>query len=156
MPINLLNLNFKTNIIFLLQDCKIPCKRTDIVARRVRKIPKKNVNGVFVTISSWVSVTESIPKMTSLDLISSLGGVLGLTLGLGFLQMAELLDQGLAALGHTCRRARAAARSQQEAAGGVRSQEEDGVRSQEEVGEVSEEESGVRGSQESGGVRRGD
>ena len=33
--------------------------------------------------------------MTELDLISSLGGLLGLTLGLGFLQMAELLDQGI-------------------------------------------------------------
>ena len=33
--------------------------------------------------------------MTELDLISSLGGIMGLTLGLGFLQMAELLDQGI-------------------------------------------------------------
>ena len=108
-----------------------------------------------MTISSRVFVTESIPKMTSLDLISSLGGVLGLTLGLGFLQMAELMDQGLAVLGHTCKKA--AGGSQEEEGGGVRNQEESGVRrrresagvrSQEESGEVTEEESGVRRSQE--------
>ena len=69
----------------------------------MKKVPNNELNRVFIKFSSTVDVTESVPLMTELDLISSLGGLLGLTLGLGFLQLAELLEQGLAKLGHTCR-----------------------------------------------------
>ena len=64
----------------------------------MKQVPKPNGRGIAIRISSKVEVTHSVPMMTELDLISSLGGILGLTLGLGFLQMAEMLDWGLAIL----------------------------------------------------------
>ena len=41
--------------------------------------------------------------MTGLGLIATIGGVLGLTLGLGFLQLAQLLDRKVSGLVVFCR-----------------------------------------------------
>ena len=85
------------------QDCKIPCKRTDIEGRLVPQTPFEDYAGIILIFSSKVEVTRSEPLMTSLDLIATIGGVLGLTLGLGFLQLAQLLDRALSGLVVFCR-----------------------------------------------------
>ena len=42
---------------------------------------------------SQVEVNESVPRMNFLEFLASLGGVLGLMLGLGVLQLVQLADQ---------------------------------------------------------------
>ena len=40
-----------------------------------------------------VEVNKSVPRMNFLELLASLGGVLGLMLGLGVLQLVQLADE---------------------------------------------------------------
>ena len=102
----------------------------------MKKVPNNELNRVFIKFSSTVDVTESVPLMTELDLISSLGGLLGLTLGLGFLQLAELLEQGLASLGHSCRETREGGATDEgrEAGEEARGQGNQADREEEEIG----------------------
>ena len=102
----------------------------------MKKVPNNDLNRVFIKFSSTVDVTESVPLMTELDLISSLGGLLGLTLGLGLLQLAELLEQGLEALVLTWRETRQGeARDEgKEAAEEARGQGNQANREEEEIG----------------------
>ena len=85
------------------QGCKIPCKRTDIEGRLLRQTPFEDRAGIILIFSSKVEVTRSEPLMTGLGLIATIGGVLGLTLGLGFLQLAQLLDRKVSRLVVFCR-----------------------------------------------------
>ena len=40
-----------------------------------------------------VEVNKSVPRMNFLELLASLGGILGLMLGLGVLQLVQLADE---------------------------------------------------------------
>ena len=62
------------------QECPSPCTRMNIVGKLMRKGPK-DVHKVKIVFRPDVLVTKSILTRTSLDLVSSIGGVIGLTLG---------------------------------------------------------------------------
>ena len=65
---------------------------------RKKQVPVAHGRGIVIRILSKVQVTQSISIMPKPDTISSLWGILGLTLGLGIIQMAELLDWELTTL----------------------------------------------------------
>ena len=77
-----------------VQECPQPCTRLGIVAKLVGRelSPSHQINLIF---APEVEVTKSVLTVSGINLISNLGGILGLMLGLGLLQIAELLDRGL-------------------------------------------------------------
>ena len=76
------------------QECPQPCTRLGVVAKLVGRelSPSHQINFIF---APEVEVTKSVLTVSGINLISNLGGILGLMLGLGLLQIAELLDRGL-------------------------------------------------------------
>ena len=81
-----------------------------MVLKRVPSTKKE----IYITISPDVQVTKSVPTMTMLSLISNIGGILGLTLGLGFLQIAEHLDKLLVAWVSFCRKTKTAGNKEED------------------------------------------
>ena len=62
--------------------------------------PSPQINLIF---APEVQVTKSVLTVSGINLMSNLCGILGLMLGLGLLQIAELLDWGLNTLLDFCR-----------------------------------------------------
>ena len=58
------------------------------------KEPSPN-HQIILIFAPEVEVAKSVLTVTLLNLMSSLGGSLGLMLGLGLLQITELLDRGI-------------------------------------------------------------
>ena len=58
-------------------------------------MPQVDILHLFLKISPLlkVEVNKSVPRMNFLELLASLGGVLGLMLGLGVLQLVQLADE---------------------------------------------------------------
>ena len=50
-----------------------------------------------------IQILRSVPTLSGLNLMSNIGGMLGLMLGLGVLQLLQLADQGWTILIHWCR-----------------------------------------------------
>ena len=63
-----------------------------MVGREPRTVSNHQISLIF---APEVEVTKSVLTVTGLNLLSNLGGSLGLMLGLGILQIAELLDWGI-------------------------------------------------------------
>ena len=53
---------------------------------------------IEIVIMPEVHVTESVLTMTGINMMCSIGGILGLMLVLGVLQIVELADKGLNAI----------------------------------------------------------
>ena len=85
---------FVENINCFAQECPQPCIRLGIVAKLVgREIsPSHQINLIF---APEVEVTKSVLTVSGINLMSNLGGSLGLMLGLGLLQIVQLLTRGL-------------------------------------------------------------
>ena len=80
----------------LVQECLQPCTRLKVVGKMVGKEPSPVPNHqISLIFAPEVEVTKSVLTVTGLNLLSNLGGSLGLMLGLGILQIAQLLDRGI-------------------------------------------------------------
>ena len=62
--------------------------QVDILHLFLKISPSVNPTSTF-----QVEVNKSVPRMNFLELLASLGGVLGLMLGLGVLQLVQLADE---------------------------------------------------------------
>ena len=71
-----------------------PCTKLKVVGKLIGREPFPS-HGIFLVFAPEVEVTKSVLTVTSINLMSNLGGSLGLMLGLGLLQIAEILDRGL-------------------------------------------------------------
>ena len=58
-------------------------------------------------------MAKSVLTVTGINLMSNLGGILGLMLGLGLLQITELLDRGINSLLVCCMEKKGAIKTQQ-------------------------------------------
>ena len=76
-------------------DCPVPCKSTTIIGRPINtQILNKPFSMIDFTIASGVTVSRTVFTKSSIaELFSSFGGSLGLWLGLGIIQLAELAFQ---------------------------------------------------------------
>ena len=76
------------------KECPKPCTRLGIVAKLVGRepSPRHQINLIF---APEVEVTKSVLTVSGINLMSNLGGSLGLMLGLGLLQIVQLLNTGL-------------------------------------------------------------
>ena len=77
----------------------MPCTRMDIVGKLQRTAPSASDNWIRLIFQPQVEVTRSVLTMTGFTLMANIGGILGLLLGLGVLQIIEIIDKGLARLG---------------------------------------------------------
>ena len=76
-----------------LSDCKLPCTITRTYTQEVGEYTR-TMPGVKVTFVKDMEVTEtSVVPFSIVDLFSGMGGILGLWLGLGAIQLGELLLQ---------------------------------------------------------------
>jgi hypothetical protein len=80
-------------------DCPLPCTQTYVDSRFISKREYRGTipDSIIVTFSETVQITTSdFPPFSFLDYLSRLGGLLGLWLGLGVVQIFELLGSSLA------------------------------------------------------------
>ena len=75
------------------QGCSTPCTINHITGKLVRQVPSKSKGFIFVFMAK-IQILRSVPTLSGLSLMSNIGGMLGLTLGLGALQLLQLADQG--------------------------------------------------------------
>ena len=82
-----------------LSDCKLPCTITRTYTQEVGEYTRTSP-GVKVTFVKDMAVTEtSVVPFSIVDLFSGMGGILGLWLGLGAIQLGELLLQLVGKIG---------------------------------------------------------
>ena len=60
-----------------------------------RTAPSSGESWIRLVFEPQVEVTRSVPTMTGFTLVSNIGGILGLLLGIGVLQILEIIDQGM-------------------------------------------------------------
>ena len=84
------------------QGCSTPCTINHITGKLVRQVPSKSKGFIFVFMAK-IQILKSVPTLSGLNLMSNIGGMLGLMLGLGFLQLLQLADQGWTILINSCR-----------------------------------------------------
>ena len=60
-----------------------------------RTAPSSGESWIRLVFEPQVEVTRSVPTMTGFTLVSNIGGILGLLLGMGVLQILEIIDQGM-------------------------------------------------------------
>ena len=77
-----------------LKECPEPCTRLNLVDKLIGREPSQN-HQIILIFAPEVEVAKSVLTMTLLNLMSNLGGSLGLMLGLGLLQITEFLDRGI-------------------------------------------------------------
>ena len=76
-----------------------PCTKLKVVGKLIGREPSDfSKHQIMLIFAPEVEVTKSVLTTTGINLMSNLGGSLGLMLGLGILQIAELLDRGLNSL----------------------------------------------------------
>ena len=71
----------------------------DIVSKLQRTAPSAGDNWIRLIFQPQVEVTRSVLTMTGFTLMANIGGILGLLLGLGVLQIIEIIDKGITRLG---------------------------------------------------------
>ena len=82
-----------------LSDCKLPCTNTRTYTQEVGEYTRSSP-GVKVNFVKDMEVTEtSVVPFSIVDLFSGMGGILGLWLGLGAIQLGELLLQFVGKIG---------------------------------------------------------
>ena len=84
------------------QDCATPCTRLDIVGKLQRTAPSTGESWIRLIFEPQVEVTRSVRTMTGFTLVSNIGGILGLLLGMGVLQILEIIDHWLRCLIFCC------------------------------------------------------
>ena len=89
-------------MIILLQECPQPCTRLGIVDKLIGREPSPN-HQIILIFAPEVEVAKSVLTVTGINLMSNLGGILGLMLGLGLLQITELLDRAINNLIKCCK-----------------------------------------------------
>ena len=60
-----------------------------------RTAPSSGESWIRLVFEPQVEVTRSVRTMTGFTLVSNIGGMLGLLLGIGVLQILEIIDQGM-------------------------------------------------------------
>ena len=85
-----LKISFYKHTIF--QECKVPCKTMEIESRKLREFETRR-KGVKIIFDPNVHVARSEPTMSTMNLFSNIGGVVGLTLGYSLLQVVMYLIQ---------------------------------------------------------------
>ena len=73
-----------------------------ITGKLSSRVPFDTKGFVFVFMAK-IQILRSVPTLSGLNLMSNIGGMLGLMLGLGVLQLLQLADQGWTILIHWCR-----------------------------------------------------
>ena len=76
-------------------ECKPPCLRMDISWKLLRIISHYQYRGLKILFDPTVEVALSVRTISLVDLMSSIGGFLGLFLGVSVLQIFYIIDNSV-------------------------------------------------------------
>ncbi len=74
-----------------IQECPPPCQRMEIKSR-MESTKFKSFNAIRLMFKPSVQVTRSVLTIPLINLVSNLGGLMGMFLGVSLLQTINLVD----------------------------------------------------------------